>query len=86
VRQLYPGEVPATDLIAKCEDRLHRSENPCIKAIRSFVAIAGNRNIADITASDMRDLGLSTFSTGHIFNGRAAGITGEIGKLTAWTC
>jgi len=41
--------------LGKSEDQLRRWKNPRIKAIRNFVEVVGNKNIADITADDMLD-------------------------------
>src|SRR5690606_7401694 len=40
--------------LGKSEDQIRRWKNPRIKAIRNFVAVVGNKNIADITADEDR--------------------------------
>lgn len=37
----------------KSEDQLRRWRNPRIKAIKNFIAVVGNKELADITADDM---------------------------------
>lgn len=41
--------------LGKSEDQLRRWKNPRMKAIRNFVDVVGNKNIADISADDMLD-------------------------------
>jgi len=41
--------------LGKSEDQIRRWKNPRIKAIRNFVAVVGNKDIAAITADDMLD-------------------------------
>ena len=45
----------ADKTLGKSEDQLRRWRNPRIKAVRNFVAVAGNKAISDISADDMLD-------------------------------
>jgi integrase len=48
-------ELTKADMIGKSEDQIRRARNPVIKAVRNFIAVVGDKPIAEINRDDMLD-------------------------------
>lgn len=48
-------QMTTSEMLGKSEDQVRRARNPVIKAIRNFIDVVGDKNIANITRDDMLD-------------------------------